>query len=70
MERFYIERDYQGAIDELHQQVVSNPSDMAALGSYATLLGTISKYELAISLRRRAVELSPLFALSHSLASR
>ena len=65
IERFYVDRDYQGAIDEFYQQVLSNPT--TGLGSYATLLKTVGKIELAVSLRQREVELNPLSPMSHSL---
>ena len=64
IERFYVDRDYQGAIDEFYQQVLSNPT--TGLGSYATLLKTVGKIELAVSLRQREVELNPLSPISHS----
>ena len=67
IERFYVDRDYQRAIDELHQQVASNPSEQGALGSYATVLQTIGKTELNLRIRLHGIELDPLFPLSHRL---
>ena len=67
IERFYVHRDYQGAIDELYQQVLSNPNGVLGLGSYATLMKTVGKIELAVSLRRRQVELNPLSPLAQSV---
>ena len=65
LERFYVDRDYQGAINELHQQIVSNPGDSRPLGSYATILETVGKLNVAVDLRRYALELNPLSAIAH-----
>jgi TolB-like protein len=63
--RFFVDRDYQGALDEFHRHVARFPSNIALLSNYRNPLTTMGRTDLAIQLAERIVELDPLSPFSY-----
>jgi len=67
--RFFVERDFQGAVDEFHLLLSENPNDADWLFPYATIARALDRLDLMVRLSRRAVALDPMVALlQHRLA--
>jgi len=57
---FYIDRNYQAAIDEIHLLLKRFPNTTFLMSGYAAVLQSIGKPDMAVQLLQRVVELDPL----------
>jgi tetratricopeptide (TPR) repeat protein len=65
--RFFVERDFQGAIDELHNLICRNPSEVWQYTIYGAFLHTVGRSDLAVEAMQTAVSLDPLSAHAYRL---
>ena len=65
--RFYIQKDYQGALDEITLQLSEHPSSQDLLGYFRTFFLCLRRFDLSLRVFERLVELSPVDAFQHRL---
>jgi adenylate cyclase len=65
MMKFYADGDYQAGLDEIHALYTRYPNDGNIIVSYMTMLQTVDRYEEAVLLARRGLELDPLSPAAH-----
>jgi TolB-like protein len=63
--RFFVDRDYQSALDEFHAHVSRSPSSVALLSNYRNPLAALGRVDKTVELAERIVELDPLSPFSH-----
>ena len=58
--RFFIDRDYQQAIDDLYCIIQGRPSDVILLNFYAMAVQALGRFDMVLRIRTKMIELDPL----------
>jgi TolB-like protein len=62
--RFYVDRDYQGAIDELHP-LLKDAHGLDDVAAYAVIMQTLGRFDDAVRVYQHGVEVDPLSPRAH-----
>lgn len=63
--RFFVARDFQGAVNDMHALMTRYPGDSRIYASYSFMLSTLAKYDEAGEVASRRIMQDPLNPLAH-----
>lgn len=66
---FFVDKDCQTALNELHRLLLKNPNDTWLMAAYSSILHAAGRSDLGIRLQRQAVALNPLSPHAHHFLS-